>query len=91
MSEYKPGIVKDGPDWPLPVCDTNGKLADENARLRARVAVLEQLTRESLNVLRCADENGDDPGHRCSHCDDYVDRNGPHRDALRAALKETKP
>ena len=42
MSEYKPGIVKDGPDWPLPVCDTNGKLADENARLRARVAELEE-------------------------------------------------
>ena len=40
MSEYKPGIVKDGPDWPLPVCDTNGKLADENARLRAENAKL---------------------------------------------------
>jgi hypothetical protein len=35
MSEYKPGIVKDGPDWPLPVCDTNGQLVDEITRLRA--------------------------------------------------------
>jgi len=119
MSEYKPGIVKDGPDWPLPVCDTNGKLADEitrlraeNAklkstdmavamtemslrdeivRLRARVAELERLARESLHVLTCNEEDDDDFGHRCSHCDDYVDRNGPHRDALRAALKEVKP
>ena len=40
MSEYKPGIVKDGPDWPLPVCDTNGKLADEITRLRAENAKL---------------------------------------------------
>lgn len=63
---------------------------DEITRLRARVEVLERLTRESLNVLTC-DGGDDDPGHRCSHCDDYVDRNRQHRNALRAALKEAKP
>jgi hypothetical protein len=35
MSEYKPGLVASSSDWPLPVCDTNGKLADEITRLRA--------------------------------------------------------
>jgi len=65
-------------------------MRDEIEYLRARVAVLGQLARESLHVLTCS-EGDDDPGHRCSHCDDYVDRNGPHRNALRAALKEAKP
>jgi hypothetical protein len=65
------------------------RAAEEIERLRARVEVLEQLARESLHVLTCSEED-DDPGHRCSHCDDYVDRNGPHRNALRAAL-EAKP
>lgn len=60
--------------------------AAEIERLRARVEVLKQLARESLHVLTCSEED-DDPGHRCSHCDDYVDRNGPHRNALRAALE----
>jgi hypothetical protein len=36
--------------------------------------------------LTCSGED-DDPGHRCSHCDDYVDRNGPLRAALRERLK----
>ena len=62
---------------------------DEIERLHARVAELERLARESLHVLTCNEED-DDPGHRCSHCDDYVDRNGTHRSALRAAL-EAKP
>jgi len=66
------------------------KLRAENERLRARVEVLERLTRESLNVLTCDGGGDDDPGHRCSHCDDYVDRNRQHRKALRAAL-EAKP
>ena len=65
-------------------------MSEENMRLRARVEVLERLARESLHVLTCSEED-DDPGHRCSHCDDYVDRNGPHRNALRAALKDAKP
>jgi hypothetical protein len=64
-------------------------MAEENMRLRARVEVLEKLARESLHVLTCSEED-DGPGHWCCHCDDYVDRNGPHRNALRAAL-EAKP
>jgi hypothetical protein len=65
-----------------------GEAAAEIERLRARVEVLEGLARESLHVLTCSEED-DDPGHRCSHCDEYVDRNGPHRNALRAALEAT--
>jgi hypothetical protein len=66
-----------------------GEAAAEIERLRARVEVLEQLARESLHVLACREED-DDPGHWCVHCDEYVDRNGTHRSALRAAL-EAKP
>lgn len=40
---------------------------------------------QALEALTCTGEH-DDPGHRCTHCDDYVDRNGPARAALRAAL-----
>lgn len=54
--------------------------------LRARVAVLEQLTRESLDILTCA---GHDTGHYCVQCG-IVDYKWPHRSELRAAL-ETKP
>jgi hypothetical protein len=61
---------------------------NETERLRARVEVLEQLARESLHVLACREED-DDPGHWCVHCDEYVDRNGTHRSALRAALEAT--
>jgi len=43
--------------------------------------------KQALEALTCSDEH-DDPGHRCSHCDDYVDRNGPVRAALRAAITE---
>lgn len=43
----------------------------------------------ALYALTCSDEN-DDPGHRCLRCDDYVDRNGSVRDALRAALEQEK-
>ena len=63
-------------------------MRDEIERLRARVEVLEQLARESLHVLACREED-DDPGHWCVHCDEYVDRNGTHRSALRAALEAT--
>jgi hypothetical protein len=65
-----------------------GEAAAEIERLRARVEVLEQLARESLHVLACREED-DDPGHWCVHCDEYVDRNGTHRSALRAALEAT--
>jgi hypothetical protein len=82
---------RNGPSMICPQShDDRAFLLDEDERLRARVEVLERLTRKSLNVLTC-DGGDDDPGHRCSHCDDYVDRNRQHRNALRAALKEAKP
>ena len=47
------------------------------------------LMQAALDALTCTGES-DDPGHRCGHCDDYVDRNGQVRAALRARL-EGKP
>ena len=47
------------------------------------------LLQAALDALTCTGES-DDPGHRCGHCDDYVDRNGQVRAALRARL-EGKP
>ena len=46
------------------------------------------LLKQCLDALTCSD-TADDPGHRCGHCDDYVDRNGTLRTALRERL-ETK-
>ena len=43
------------------------------------------LLQAALDALTCTGE-ADDPGHRCGHCDDYVDRNGQVRAALRARL-----
>ena len=43
------------------------------------------LLQAALDALTCTGES-DDPGHRCGHCDDYVDRNGQVRAALRARL-----
>ena len=43
------------------------------------------LLQAALDTLTCTGES-DDPGHRCGHCDDYVDRNGQVRAALRARL-----
>ena len=48
-----------------------------------------ELMQAALDALTCTGES-DDPGHRCGHCDDYVDRNGQVRAALRARL-EGKP
>ena len=48
---------------------------------------LRAAAQQALEALTCTGE-GDDPGHRCGYCDDYVDRNGPVRAALRAALAE---
>lgn len=45
-----------------------------------------EVMRKALEALTCSGEP-DDPGHRCGHCDDYVDRNGPVRAALRAELE----
>ena len=42
--------------------------------------------RAALDALSC-DGGPGDPGHRCSHCDDYVDRNGTVRAQLRAAIE----
>ena len=49
----------------------------------------EALIRMMLEALECSGEP-DDPGHRCSHCDDYVDRNSVLRNAARKRL-ESKP
>jgi len=48
---------------------------------------LRAAAQQALEALTCTGE-GDDPGHRCGYCDDYVDRNGPVRAALRAALAD---
>ena len=48
-----------------------------------------ELIRKLVEALECNGEP-DDPGHRCSHCDEYVDRNSVLRKAARARL-EGKP
>ena len=48
-----------------------------------------ELIRQMLDALECNGEP-DDPGHRCGHCDEYVDRNSVLRKAARARL-ESKP
>jgi hypothetical protein len=50
---------------------------------------LYQAAKAALEALTCGPDDGFDPGHRCSHCDDYVDRNGPVRKMLRLALAQT--
>jgi hypothetical protein len=44
-----------------------------------------QAAQAALDALACTSETAD-PGHRCGHCDDYVDRNAPVRHALRKAI-----
>lgn len=46
----------------------------------------EALIRQMLEALECSGEP-DDPGHRCSYCDDYVDRNSRLRNAARLRLE----
>jgi hypothetical protein len=46
-----------------------------------------EVMRGALWALTCTGEE-DDPGHRCGCCDDYVDRNGHVRAALRAAIEQ---
>ena len=48
---------------------------------------LRKAAKQALEALTCTGED-DDLGHRCGHCDDYVDRNGLVRAALRAALEQ---
>ena len=43
------------------------------------------LIRQMKEALECNGEP-DDPGHRCGHCDEYVDRNSVLRKAARARL-----
>ncbi len=64
--------------------------AAEIERLRAVIEVDRALLEQALDALTCSGDN-DDPGHRCSHCDDYVDRNSVVRQALRAALAAPQP
>lgn len=45
------------------------------------------LLRQALDTLGCTHED-DDPGHRCGHCDDYVDRNGTLRSAITKELSQ---
>ena len=49
----------------------------------------EALILQLVEALECNGEP-DDPGHRCIHCDEYVDRNSVLRKAARARL-EGKP
>ena len=51
------------------------------------MTTLREAAQQALEALSCSGEP-DDPGHRCGACDDYVDRNGLVRSALRAALAE---
>ena len=66
--------------------DAEARRVDELTALRKQDTALMQA---ALDALTCTGES-DDPGHRCGHCDDYVDRNGQVRAALRARL-EGKP
>ena len=66
--------------------DAEARRVDELTALRKQD---EALMQAALDALTCTGES-DDPGHRCGHCDDYVDRNGHVRAALRARL-EGKP
>ena len=66
--------------------DAEARRVDELTALRKQD---EALMQAALDALTCTGES-DDPGHRCGHCDDYVDRNGQVRAALRARL-ESKP
>ena len=58
--------------------------------LRERVRVLEAATREALLTLTCGEDEGQagdiEHSHWCDRCDSVVDRNGPARASLRAAL-----
>ena len=60
-------------------------LKEENAALRVVYTRDTELIRQMLDALECNGEP-DDPGHRCGHCDEYVDRNSVLRKAARARL-----
>ena len=73
-------------DYMEMAADAEARRVDELTALRKQDDALLQA---ALDALTCTGES-DDPGHRCGHCDDYVDRNGQVRAALRARL-EGKP
>ena len=66
--------------------DAEARRVDELTALRKQDT---ELIRQLVEALECNGEP-DDPGHRCSHCDEYVDRNSVLRKAGRARL-EGKP
>lgn len=66
--------------------DAEARRVDELTALRKQDT---ELIRQMVEALECNGEP-DDPGHRCSHCDDYVDRNSVLRKVARARL-EGKP
>jgi hypothetical protein len=53
----------------------------------SKITIDREVVEQALEALSCSGEP-DDPGHRCGACDDYVDRNGVVRSALRAALEQ---
>ena len=73
-------------DYMEMAADAEARRVDELTALRKQDT---ELMQAALDALTCTGES-DDPGHRCGHCDDYVDRNGQVRAALRARL-EGKP
>lgn len=73
-------------------CTLGPKMSQAATLLRAQHAAIERkdaLLRQALETLCCeTSENMDDPGHRCGHCDDYVDRNGVLRAAITKELSQ---
>ena len=62
--------------------DAEARRVDELTALRKQDT---ELIRQLVEALECNGEP-DDPGHRCSHCDEYVDRNSVLRKVARARL-----
>ena len=63
--------------------DAEARRVDELTALRRQDTAL---IRKLVEALECSGEP-DDPGHRCSYCDDYVDRNSRLRNAARLRLE----
>lgn len=89
MSTPNDDALKCSSDLDSGFCDsaTRGKSATHIRRLVAENEAQRELLRQAVEVLTCTGE-ADDPGHRCGHCDDYVDRNGTLRAAINEHLKE---